>query len=229
MNPGQTRVSVVMPAFNGEKYIASAIASCLNQFADNDELIVVDNASTDDTARIVRDYPDHRIKYHFESRKGVAAARNKGLRHVQGAFVAFLDCDDLWPDGRQEALMGLLDAHPAVDACYGRIRLLFDNPDTSRSALLDGALTPIVLLAPFLFRRKIIEQIGEMDETLPSAEDGDYLIRMQEADARLLSWDGDALIYRQHETNMTLKREQFKSGQLGALARKIHRNRTKPT
>ena len=72
MNPGQIRVSVVMPAFNGEKYIASAITSCLNQFADNDELIVVDNASTDATARIVKDYADHRIKYHYESRKGVA-------------------------------------------------------------------------------------------------------------------------------------------------------------
>ncbi len=229
MNAGQTRVSVVMPAYNGEKYIASAIASCLNQFADHDELIVVDNASDDATARIVKDYPDHRISYHYESKKGVAAARNKGLCNVQGTFVAFLDCDDLWPDGRQEALMSLLADHPAADAAYGRIRLLFDHPGTSRFEALDGALTPVVLLAPFLFRRRIIEQVGCMDETLPSAEDGDYLMRMQEAGARLLSWDGDALIYRRHEANMTLMREQFKSGQLGALARRIRRNRTRPT
>lgn len=232
MNPGQTRVSVIMPAYNGEKYIALAIESCLNQLSDNDELIVVDNASTDATARIVRDYPDRRIKYHHESKKGVSAARNMGLRHAQGAFVAFLDCDDLWPEGRQRSLIDLLEQNPAVDASYGRICVQFDHAASRRLARLtqiDGALTPAVHLSPFLFRRKILERIGDMDETLFFGEDIDYLTRLHEAGMNLVAWNGDALIYRQHETNMTLMHEQFKSGQLGALARKIRRKRMNPT
>lgn len=221
-----------MPAYNGEKYIALAITSCLNQLSDNDELIVVDNASTDGTEQIIKDYPDPRIKHHYESKKCVAAARNKGLHNVQGTFVAFLDCDDLWPEGRQQGLMNLLEQNPIVDASYGRIRVRFDRVDSQRSARLaqiDGALTPVISIAPFLFHRKILEQIGDMDETLFFGEDVDYLMRLQEAGMSLASWNGDALIYRQHETNMTLMHEQLKGGLLGALSRRIRRSRTEQT
>ena len=70
MNIEQTIVSVVMPAFNGEKYISAAIKSGLSQLTENDELIIVDNASTDGTERIVEAIPDPRIKYHYEPKKG---------------------------------------------------------------------------------------------------------------------------------------------------------------
>lgn len=222
-------ISVVMPVFNGEKYIASAIASCLRQLSGHDELIVVDNASTDATAHIVTSLPDPRIKYHVEPKQGVSAARNAGLRHVRGRYIAFLDSDDLWPGGRHQALTRLLDDHPEIDAAYGRIRLQFDRSDTQRLARMDGALTPSILLSPFLFRRTILDRIGDMDETLHIGEDADYLARLQEAGMRLRPWDGDAIIYRQHDSNMTLMHEQFRSGQFGVLARKIRRNRIGPT
>lgn len=218
-----------MPVYNGERFIISAIESCLNQLSGNDELVVVDNGSTDATERLVQDYPEKRIKYFVERKRGIAAARNKALGHVQGRFVAFLDSDDLWPDGRQKGLIDLLDNNLAYDAAYGRIRLMFHRADVRRIAHLDRALTPTVLLSPFLFRRKIIERVGEMDETLSMGEDLDYLARIRELGARLLPWDDDAIIYRQHETNATLMHEEARSGQLGMLARKIRRNRIEPT
>lgn len=226
MNPGPTRVSVVMPAFNGEKYIALAIESGLNQLADNDELIVVDNASTDATAPIVKAIHDPRIKYLYEPKRGAAAARNKAFRHMQGALVAFLDCDDLWPDGRQQGLMRCLEENPAIDAAYGRFRMMLDGGIDQRLAQLDGVITPVLSLSSFLFRRSILEKAGEMDETLLAGEDTDYLLRLQEAGMRAMTWDGDVAIYRRHETNTTLLRETVNSGLLNALSRKIRRNRT---
>lgn len=222
------RVSVVMPAYNSERYIAFAIESCLKQLSDADELIVIDNASTDSTSVIVKADSDSRIRYLFESRKGVAAARNEGLRHIRGRFVAFLDSDDLWPEGRQAPLISLLEEHSEIDAVYGRIRVQFDRADIGRVARLDGALTASAHLSPFLFRRRIFEQLGYMDETLRLGSDADYLARLHEAGIRLLPWDGDALIYRQHETNITLANDQFKSGQLGVMLRQIRRKRMKP-
>lgn len=225
MNTSQTSVSVVMPAFNGEKYISIAIESGLSQLTDNDELIVVDNASTDATARVVRAIPDARIKYHYEPKKGAAAARNKAFRHMQGAFVAFLDCDDLWPDGRQQGLMRCLRENPSSDAAYGRFRMMLDGGIDPRLTQLDGVLTPVLSLSSFLFRRTILEKTGEMDETLLVGEDTDYLLRLQEAGMRTAVWEGDAAIYRRHETNTTLLRETVSRGLLQVLSRKIHRNK----
>lgn len=226
MNITQTHVSVVMPAFNGERYITLAIKSGLSQLRDTDELIVVDNASTDSTARIVKTIPDRRIKYHYEPKKGAAAARNRAFRHMQGSLVAFLDCDDLWPDGRQRGLMRCLERDPAIDAAYGRFRMKLDGGLDPRLAQLDGAVTPLLSLSSFLFRRTILEKTGEMDETLLVGEDTDYLLRLQESGMRAMAWEGDAAIYRRHEKNTTLLRETVSSGLLKVLSRKIHRDRT---
>ncbi|WP_315831168.1 glycosyltransferase family A protein [Bradyrhizobium prioriisuperbiae] len=225
MSAGKTNVSVVMPALNGERYIALAIESGLSQLTDDDELIVVDNASTDSTARIVKAIPDPRIKYHYEPRSGAAVARNRAFRHMQGTFVAFLDCDDLWPDGRQQGLMHCLDENPAIDAAYGRIRLTDEGGLDPRFTQLDGVLTPFLSLSSFLFRRIILEKAGEMDETLLAGEDTDYLIRLQEIGMRALTWDGDASIYRRHETSTTVMRQTVNTDLLKVLSRKIHRNR----
>lgn len=225
MNAGKTNVSVVMPAYNGERYIALAIESGLSQLVDNDELIVVDNASTDATAQIVKAIPDPRIKYHYEPKKGAAAARNRAFRHMQGAFVAFLDCDDLWPDGRQQGLTRCLEEHPSIDAAYGKIRLMLDGGIDPRFTQLDGVLSPLLSLSSFLFRRIILDKAGEMDETLLAGEDTDYLIRLQEIGMRSLAWDGDAAIYRRHESSTTLQRKTVNNDLLNVLSRKIHRNR----
>lgn len=92
-------VSVIMPAYNAAEYIAEAIASVQAQTVQDWELIVVDDCSTDDTVDVIRKYAaeDERIKPIFSpENRGVAAARNTGLDHVSGRYVALLDSDDLW-------------------------------------------------------------------------------------------------------------------------------------
>ena len=94
-------VSVIMPAYNAEKYIAEAIHSVIQQTYTNWELIVIDDGSADRTAFIVKDLigGNDRIKYLYQDNGGQGKARNNGLKHAKGEYIAFLDADDLWvPD-----------------------------------------------------------------------------------------------------------------------------------
>lgn len=92
LNP---RVSVVIPVYNGEKYISDAIESVFNQTYKNIEVIVVDDGSTDNTAERIKLYLS-RVKYLYQDNAGVANARNRGIQNSQGEFIAFLDHDDIW-------------------------------------------------------------------------------------------------------------------------------------
>jgi len=218
-------VSVIMPAFNGEKYITQAIQSALDELGQHDELLLVDNASTDATARIVKNIEDPRIRYLYESKKGPAAARNHAFRHMRGEFVAFLDCDDLWPKGRQQNLLNILQQHPGVNAVYGRIKILLDGVLDSRFRRMDDALSDAVHLSPFLFRRSLLERCGGMDETLLMGEDVDYLARLREGGMVAVPWDGDAFIYRRHDANATTIPANVNRGHLDMLSRRIARRR----
>lgn len=218
-------VSVIMPAFNGEKYIASAIGSALKQLGARDEILVVDNASTDATADIVRNMKDPRIRYFLEPKKGAAAARNRAFRQMKGELVAFLDSDDLWPEGRQTGLAEVLENDPSVDAAYGRLRMFLDGAVDSRISQMDGALSPDISLCPFLFRRTVLDKCGDMDESMLVGEDTDYLARLRESGMQAKPWSGDAYIYRRHGANTTALPESVGRGLLGMLARKISRGR----
>ena len=91
-------VSVVIPCFNGEKYLKSAIESVLNQTGIDVEIIVVDDGSTDKTKDVVTAFPEVRYLYH--ENHGVSYSRNRGLEECSGEFVIFLDSDDLLPENR---------------------------------------------------------------------------------------------------------------------------------
>ena len=88
-------VSIIMNCHNGDKYIKEAINSITKQSYKNWELIFFDNASSDDSAKIVKKYNDKRIKYYYSKFVNLGIARKKALGKCKGDFIAFLDCDDL--------------------------------------------------------------------------------------------------------------------------------------
>ena len=91
-------ISIVTPMYNGEKYVEETIQSVLKQTYPNWEMVIVDDGSKDNGPSIVEKYAqtDNRIKLLRQSNAGSSAARNNGLKHVQGRFVCFLDSDDFW-------------------------------------------------------------------------------------------------------------------------------------
>ena len=104
-------VSIIMPAYNAEKYIEEAIESVLKQTYRNWELIIVNDCSIDATEQIVKKYQeqDERIKFHsLTENHGVANARNTALQNAVGRYIAFLDSDDMWLPEKLEKQIGFM-------------------------------------------------------------------------------------------------------------------------
>ncbi|MFZ9033203.1 MAG: glycosyltransferase family 2 protein, partial [Anaerohalosphaeraceae bacterium] len=94
-NTEKLKISAVIPAYNAEKYIARSINSVLNQTCPVDEIIVVDDGSTDSTAEVIKSYGG-KVRYIHQQNAGVSAARNTGIQAATCEWVAFLDADDEW-------------------------------------------------------------------------------------------------------------------------------------
>lgn len=216
--------SVIIPVLNGADLIEHAIASALSQLASNDELIVVDNGSTDATVAVVRALQDPRVRLAEARRRGPAAARNAGLAMAKGNLISFLDHDDYWPEGRNAGLLAALAAHPEAEAVYGRIRIRVEpGCDDQGLATLDGTFSPMLSLTIYLFRRDLLERTGQLDETLIHGEDADYITRLRQAGMKTAIYDGDAVVYRRHGRNMTLDAAAKRAGVFGIIARNMAR------
>ncbi len=134
-------VSIIMPAYNAEKSIAESIESVLDQTYKNFELIVVNDCSSDNTKGIVENFirSDSRIKFIDKVvNEGVASARNTGLDHAQGEFVAFLDSDDLWCEDKLKKQVELLNEYPNVDVTYTEYFRFIDKDFSQKVSIPKG-------------------------------------------------------------------------------------------
>lgn len=120
----QPLVSIVMPAYNAEVFIAEAIRSVLAQSYPNWELLVVDDGSTDGTASVLDEFNDPRIRRFRQQNGGIGHARNVGLSHVQGDLLAFLDSDDVLSPGSIAARVRVLQEHPEADIADGLVQVM---------------------------------------------------------------------------------------------------------
>lgn len=118
-------VSVIMPAYNGEKYIGAAIESILNQTYENFELVIVEDKSTDNTLDVIRKYKDSRISLYLNScNRGIAYSTNLGIARSKGEYIALLDDDDLAAERRLEWQTAFMEEHSDVDILGGRSALI---------------------------------------------------------------------------------------------------------
>jgi teichuronic acid biosynthesis glycosyltransferase TuaG len=115
-------VSVIMPAYNSEKYIEESIVSVLNQSYKNLELLVTDDCSSDGTQRLVEELAkrDRRIRYfRLTENSGAAVARNNSLKHAKGRYIAFLDADDVWLENKLELQLTFMKANDSAFSFTG--------------------------------------------------------------------------------------------------------------
>ena len=129
-------VTVIIPAYNAEVCLARCLDSVFCQEHPPEQVVVVNDGSTDDTRTITASYAD-RIEYFEHDNQGPGASRNQGLRVARGDFVAFLDADDYWRPGFLSQCISFLENHPdAVAVSTGQIHKLWGHPDTVRPSLL---------------------------------------------------------------------------------------------
>lgn len=119
------KVSIVMPVYNGERYIKEAILSVLNQSYKDFELIIVNDASTDGTQEIIDSFDDERIKTIVcEKNRHVAYAANLGLENATGKYIARLDSDDIWDRHKLDKQVKYMEIHPEMGACFTRVCII---------------------------------------------------------------------------------------------------------
>jgi glycosyltransferase involved in cell wall biosynthesis len=181
-----SRISVVIPAYNGvSRYLADAIHSVLAQSHRAVEVIVVDDASEDDTSGLVHQYPVRYVRHAVN--RGQAAARNEGARHAAGEFLAFLDQDDLWePTFLEEACAVILQNPDAAIVHTDGYQVSERNDILHYDGAMKWEPTITQLLrgghdaatSGSLFRKSCFDALTGYDETLPIWEDIDLAIRL---------------------------------------------------
>jgi len=108
-------VSIIVPVFNSSAYVAVALRSALEQDYENKEIIVVDDGSTDSTPEILKTFREQ-IVVLTQVNAGPGAARNRGLKHARGTYIAFLDADDFWVPGKLRLQIEYLEQKPEIGA-----------------------------------------------------------------------------------------------------------------
>ena len=118
------RVSVVMPVYNGEQFLAEAIQSVLAQTYNHYELIIVDDGSTDGSSTLAKRFEGGVVRYLSQSNGGVSKAMNSGISAARGEYVAFLNQDDIWLPEKLDVQVAYLESHIDVGAVYCQGQLL---------------------------------------------------------------------------------------------------------
>ena len=205
-------VSVVITTYDHAHFLGAALASVAAQSHPVDEVIVVDDGSTDDPGAVVARWPD--VTLIRQDNRGLAAARNTGLRAARSPFVLFLDADDLLTPVAVAAGLACFDRHPDAALVYGAHRRIDvgGTPIGGRryepvsgdplAALLRGNL--IAMHATVLYRRDVLVAAGGFDERLRLCEDYDVYLRLARSHP-LASHPVETALYRWHGDNMSTR------------------------
>lgn len=223
------RISVIIPVYNAASFVRDAVASVRAQTLHDWEIIFVDDGSTDDSPGVIAELAAASpcMKALHQPNAGPASARNYGLQHARGAYIAFLDADDLYPPDKFEMQAARLDADPTLDFTLGRIQYVWlPGGEPIRLRFKEPDHTVIhVHLGSGLFRRRVFEQVGVFDVTLRYGEDLDWMLRAYEADSRLIIVKAVTLHYRLHDANMTRGRTLQEINSFRALKKSLDRRR----
>jgi len=186
-------VSVIIPCYNREAYISQTVDSVLAQTWPNIELIVVDDGCTDGSRQVLESYGKRLalLEHPGRANRGQSAAINLGLRHSSGEYLAILDSDDLFTPDKIEKQVRFLEEHPEFGLVYANC-IYIDGSGKEICKMHYGNHTPPAgpeqvledccynVPSNSLFRRSVFEKVGFLDETLRSAQDHDYGIRIAE-------------------------------------------------
>ena len=219
-------IDVVMPCFNGARYVGAAIDSVLRQSQPPARVILIDDGSTDGSEAVIRAY-GARVEYYRQTNAGPAAARNCGVLRSQAEFIAFLDADDLWNPDSLEIRLRHLAQHSETDGVFAALAQ-FLSPELALTLAASRQFDPAPVVArfpsTFLVRRHSFQRAGMFDASLRVGEMIEWIARAEATGLRLESLDHLVLMRRIHDANSLQRAGQSSADYLksikGVLARK---------
>jgi glycosyltransferase involved in cell wall biosynthesis len=199
-------ISLVIPVFNAERYIAATIESVLAQTVPADEIIAVIDGASDGTPAILAGYGD-RLTLIAQANRGVCAALNRGVEASKYPFLCFLDHDDLWVPDKLKKQMEWLTRHPETEAVFGYARQFISEEldEKNRNRLLcPPEPQPGIAKTTMLIRRAAFERVGAFDETLRCGDFVDWFARARDVGLRTHVLTDVVTLRRLHTDNMGL-------------------------
>lgn len=225
-----SKVSVLVPSYNCAHYLPQALDSALGQTFTDFEILVIDDGSTDNTRAVVEEYrgkaPD-KVRYIYQENQGLACARNTGLRHAKGEYVALLDADDVWLPTRLEETVKVLDADGSTGIVHANITKISEageELDTRRrdARYLSGYIFENIFLRKahvscptVLFRKQCCEEVGVFDPGLArlGCEDRELWLRISQK-FKIQYIDKVLALYRVSGKSMSQNKEKMMKARL---------------
>jgi glycosyltransferase involved in cell wall biosynthesis len=230
------KLSVIMPVYNRERYVVSALRSLVRQRDAADlDIVVIDDGSTDRSVEAVRSMMVENpcIRLFQQSNMGVARARNAGLRQLpaDAEFVSFLDSDDISLAGRFKTDLARFGANPGLELTYSLMTLADRIDDERLEPAVDSRTMTLrgISLSTAVFRRSLVERTGQFDEAFEQAEDTDYLLRVFETGPNYELLDNVAIYYRRHAGNVTKEHGGRVRNHLRAIHKSMRRRKADPS
>jgi glycosyltransferase involved in cell wall biosynthesis len=223
MNGLSDKISIIMPTYNGEKYLRKAIDTSLSQTYKNIELVIVNDGSKDQTAEIIKSYSDERIKYiKHEVNSGLPKALNTGFNNASGEYLTWTSDDNFYAPEAIEVLSNFLVDHPEIDFVYSNYYLIDENDVVS--GIKEVEPTDILkyrnCIGPcFMYKKRVFETVGDFNPDVFLAEDYEYWLRVYKR-FKMQSIPQALYYYRYHSNSLTAKYEE----RVRKITNKVRRN-----
>ncbi len=222
-------VSVIIPVYNYDRYLAEAIESVLNQTYRRLEVIVVDDSSTDRSSEVAKSFADRGVRYCHQDHAGIGPARNRGAELAQGDFIAFLDADDCWPEEKLERQLSAFENDPALEMVFGQALQLQNGPEWEAGVKdknpAAARMVPGMVAGTMLIKRDAFFRVGEFPGGLKVGEFIDWYARAIELQIRSVVLPDLFLWRRIHDSNTGVRERQSVTDYARVLKAKLDRKR----
>ena len=226
-----TAITVLMPVYNAEKYLADAIGSILNQSFENFELLIINDGSTDGSEKIILSYSDQRIRY-VKNEKNIKliATLNKGIEISKGKYIARMDADDVSSPNRLQVQFDFMESNPSVALCGSWFELIGDRTGiakyvASHNEIMMKMLCQCHFCHPTIIMRKSMIETFEtkFDPTFIHAEDYDFFSRIGEK-YKLGNIQTALLKYRIHEQSVSASNRDVQINNSTVIKKRTFKN-----